>query len=88
MVVRRGLHLGWIYHFYPCLMKIGITDGEKRRCLEKFVEGVEDWNNLSRNPYKIVNPKREGFIGRDIMLNLLVKITLDPVSKESTWELL
>ena len=88
MVVRRGLHPGWIYNFYSCLMKVGIKDGEKSRCLEKVVEGVEDWSNPNRNPYKIVNPNREGFVGRDIMLKLLVKSVLDPESKESTWELL
>ena len=57
-VMRRGRHLGWVYHFYPCRMKVGITDGEKGRCLSKIVEGVGDWNTLYRNPCKIVNPIR------------------------------
>ncbi len=35
-VRRRGHHLGWIYRFYPCRVKIGITDGEKGRCLSKI----------------------------------------------------
>jgi len=87
-IIRVGSHLGRIYRFYPCMMNIGVTDGEKGRCLSKIVEGIEDWSDINRNPYKIVNSDREGFVGRDIMLELLVKITLDPESKESTWQLL
>jgi len=77
-----------VYTVFENLMKVGITDAEKGRCLSKMVEGIEDWNTLYRNPYKIVNHNRDGFVGRDIMLKLLARITLDPEAKESMWELL
>jgi len=51
-----------------------------------MVEGVEE--HYYRNPYKIVNHNRDGFVGRDIMLKLLARITLNPKAKESMWELL
>jgi len=40
------------------------------------------------NPYKIANPNREGFVGRDLMLKLFLRITLDSSLRESVWELL
>ncbi|MEM2051136.1 MAG: hypothetical protein QXY99_07640 [Thermoproteota archaeon] len=80
-------HLGVPYTFFPCSMKVGVTDGEKGRCLEKVVECVENWDDLEKNPYKIANPKREGFAGRDLMLKLFFRITLDPSLKRSSWQL-
>jgi len=69
-------------------MKIGVKDWRIGRCLEKTVEGVDNWNNVELNPYRLANPNREGFVGRDLMLKLLFRITLDPASRRSTWELL
>jgi hypothetical protein len=40
------------------------------------------------NPYRIANPNREGFVGRDLMLKLLIRIVLNPKTKKSTWKLL
>lgn len=68
-------------------MKVGVKDAKNERCLSKTVEGVEEWDDVSKNPYKMVNPRREGFIGRDLMLQLLVRITLDPRQHASEWEL-
>lgn len=84
---RIGYHLGIPYSYYPRSMRIGVTDGIRKRCLDKIVEGVDSWQDIESNPYRIANPKREGFVGRDLMLKLFLKITLDPLSKESAWEL-
>jgi hypothetical protein len=85
---RVGYHLGRRYFYFPRMMKVGITDRRRNRCLSKIVEGVDNWNNVELNPYRLANPNREGFIGRDLMLKLLFRITLDPGLRRSTWELL
>ena len=86
--LRTKPHLGILYSYRPYPLKVGVMDNKNGRCLGKIVEGVVNWEDVEQNPYKVVNPNREGFVGRDIMLELLVKITLDPESKESTWQLL
>jgi len=63
-------------------------DEEQQRCMEKIVEGVLSWDDITRNPYKLVNRKRGGFVGRDLMLKLSLRITLDPVQKASSWQIL
>lgn len=80
-------HLTRMYIYNVRNMKVGIEDGRKRRSLTKPVEGVEDWEN-SDNPLKQINPQREGFVGRDLMLQLLIKVILDPKQHISQWELL
>jgi len=86
--VWRGIHLGQVYFSYLRNLKVGVKDDEQGRCMEKIAEGVDDWDDVEWNPYKLANPNREGFVGRDIMLELLVKIILNPEAKESSWELL
>jgi len=81
-------HLGRPYFYYLRSMKIGIKNEKVGRCLEKLVEGIDNWDDIRLNPYKIANPNRKGFVGRDLMLKLFVRIVLDPKAKESTWELL
>lgn len=81
-------HLGYEYVCYLRQMKIGVTDGQQGRCLQKTVEGISDWEDVNLNPYKFANPYRMGFIGRDIMLKLLVRITLNPKLQKSSWKLL
>lgn len=80
-------HLTRMYIYNVRNMKIGIEAEGKRRSLTKPVEGVEDWDN-SDNPLKQINPQREGFVGRDLMLELLIKVILDPKEHISRWELL
>ena len=77
-----------MYFSYLRNMKVGIKDERQGRCLEKVVEGIDFWDSIEWNPYKLANLYREGFVGRDIMLKLLVKVTLDPKFKESRWEVL
>jgi hypothetical protein len=85
---RGGQHLGGVYRYRPRLMKVGVADRKEQRCLTKVVRGVEDWDDPIRNPYKLANPGREGFVGRDLMLQLSVRITLDPKQRRSEWQLL
>lgn len=86
--IRQDLHLGRPYRYRPRLMKLGIRDGHIQRVIERVVEGVEGWDDPTRNPFKLANPRREGFVGRDLMLQALFRITLDPRRRESSWVLL
>lgn len=86
--VRQDVHLGHPYRYRPRLMKVGLEDSRRRRVMERVVEGVEGWDDLTRNPFKLVNPRRQGFVGRDLMFQLLFQITLDPQRCQSEWELL
>jgi hypothetical protein len=36
-MIRRGYYLGILYLYLPRMMKIGVTDGNQNRCLEKLV---------------------------------------------------
>jgi hypothetical protein len=85
---RQDVHLGRLYRYRPRLMKVGVEDGQRRRVIERVVEGVESWNDPSRNPFKLANPNRQGFVGRDLMFQLLFQITLHPQKCQSEWSLL
>ena len=84
----KETHLRMDYNYYPRVMKVCAKDEEQQRCMEKIVEGVLSWDDITRNPYKLANRKREGFVGRDLMLKLPLRITLDPVQKVSSWQIL
>ena len=86
--LRQDLHLGRPYRYRPRLMKLGISDGRTQRVIERVVEGVEGWEDPAQNPFKLANPRRRGFVGRDLMLQALFRITLDPRRRESAWVLL
>lgn len=86
--VRQDVHLGRPYRYRPRLMKVGLEDGQGRRVIERVVEGVQNWDDPTRNSFKLANPKRQGFVGRDLMFQLLFQITLDPQKGQSEWSLL
>jgi hypothetical protein len=86
--VRQDLHLGRPYRYRPRLMKVGLEDGHRQRVIERVVEGVESWNDPARNPFRLANPNRQGFVGRDLMFQLLFQITLDPQNHQSEWSLI
>ena len=85
---RQDVHLGRFYRYRPRLMKIGVEDGQRQRVIERVVEGVESWNDPARNPFKLANAGRQGFVGRDLMFQLLFQITLHPQKCQSDWALL
>jgi len=86
--VRQDVHLGCPYRYRPRLMKVGLEDGRRRRVIERVVEGVQSWDDPTRNPFKLANPNRQGFVGRDLMFQLVFQITLDPQKCQSEWSLL
>lgn len=88
MVRRRDKHLGRLYHYYLRPMAIGVMDRENQRSITKPVQGIENWEDIEKNPYRLANPNREGFIGRDLMLELSLTVSLNPREKRSKWELI
>lgn len=69
-------------------MKVGVKDEKRQRVIERVVEGVESWDDPARNPFKLANPNRQGFVGRDLMFQLLFQITLHPQKCQSERALL
>ncbi len=85
---RHDLYLGRPYRFYPRLLKLGMTDGVKKAVLERTVDSILGWDDLAQNPFRLANPQRAGFVGRELMLETPFRLLLDPGKKESSWELL
>jgi len=69
-------------------MKVGLEDEQGRRVIEQVMEGVQNWDDPTQSLFKLANPNRQGFVGRDLMFQLLFQITLDPRKGQSEWSLL
>ncbi|MFQ6074558.1 MAG: hypothetical protein ACE5Z5_00290 [Candidatus Bathyarchaeia archaeon] len=79
---HRGVHLGEPYWYFPKEVKISVKDVEGAfRCKVMRVRFVRLWE---KSPLLLANPKREGFVGRNLMLTFNFKITLDPLTHIST----
>ena len=86
--LRQAIHLGRLYDYRPRLMRVGIQDRKQRRVIERVVEAVENWSDPTQNPFKLINPKRQGLVGRDLMFQLFFQITLNPQTCQSEWSLI
>jgi len=83
-IMRRALHLGRPYDYYLTILKIGIKDSvSATRCLQKTSRSVISWTELERNPFLLANPKRKGFVGRDLMLSFPFNILLSGRNRRS-----
>ncbi len=69
-------------------MRVGIQDGKQQRAIERVVEAVENWSDSAQNPFRLINPQRQGLVGRDLMFQLFFQITLNPQTRQSEWSLL
>lgn len=77
-------HLQRRYFYFWGELHIGILDTKKNfRSRKLWAQFVLDWE---RSPFIIPSPQRKGFIGRYIMFNFGLKITLNPKSKTSVFE--
>lgn len=84
MFIRRAFHLGRTYNYYLAPLKIGIKDSEgAMRCIHKTCRSVLFWSKTEKNPFLLANPKRKGFVGRDLMLKFPLCITLSGKTKQS-----
>ncbi|KPV64169.1 MAG: hypothetical protein AOA65_1054 [Candidatus Bathyarchaeota archaeon BA1] len=83
--VRLGRHIGFAYRFYVRKVKIGVKDvNGVRRCLETLARFVLSWE---KSPLCLANPNRQGFLGRDLMLQLPLRLELDPIEKKTVLKL-
>jgi hypothetical protein len=72
-------HLGTGYYYTRTPAVVGTADEEGRvRSHPASVLFVPDW---SVSPFVRVNRERRGFVGREIMFGLLLRITLDPATR-------
>jgi len=86
---RTSYHLGKMYSFYPREVRICVKDEDaKFRCTVTRGQSVRFWDDEARNPFKIANPNRNGFVGRELMLRLPFQITLDPKTHASSVRLI
>ena len=81
-IMRRAFHLGRHYDYYLITLKIGIDDAKGvKRCITKPCRSVLSWTKIERNPFLLANPKRKGFVGRDLMLAFPLNIQLSGKTK-------
>lgn len=87
--LRRAYHLGIGYDYYILKAKVGIRDEKgKARCMVKMCRSILSWENPEKNPFLLTNPKRSGFVGRDIMLSFPLLILLNGEEKRTKWKLI
>ena len=79
--MRRGEHLGRSYTYYNKRAKICVKDiNGKINCTMYYVRLIRDWKGCALLQ---ASPNRIGFIGRDVLRDLRIKLKLDPVEKTS-----
>jgi len=82
--LRRAIHLGRYYDYYSVPLKIGIRDmNARRRCMVKACRSVMWWRQPEMNPFLLANPGRQGFVGRDLLLEFPCSILLAGKEKSS-----
>ncbi len=73
-----------MYHFYSRRVKILVRDIRgTTRSITDVARFVLSWNT---SPLVLANRNRKGFVGRDLMLRMRARITLDPVARSSAIE--
>jgi len=77
----QGAHLGQTYFYTRCVATVGSADesGGTRvhRAVARFIVQWDD------SPFVRPNPARRGFVGREIMFALRLRITLDPSTRRT-----
>ena len=83
-ILRRAIHLERTYDYFLVSLKIGIEDlVGVRRCIKKDCRAVLYWTQPERNPFLLANPRRKGFVGRDLMIKFPFNISLSGREKLS-----
>lgn len=79
----QGRHMGGTYKYTRLRVRVGTIDesgGSRSHVAE--ARFVWDWRS-AYNPFLWANPQRRGFVGREIMFALGLRITLDPSSRQT-----
>jgi len=79
--IRQAEHLKKLYTFFTQKIKICVKDeGNKIHSITRQVRLVKDWKNCALLQ---ASPNRAGFVGRDLMRDLDIKVELNPVTKNT-----
>ncbi|MEW6607997.1 MAG: hypothetical protein AB1414_11200 [bacterium] len=86
-ITRKEIRFGREYEFFLKDIKIGIRDGEMERVEDFKVRFVidSDWIWAFQIGF---NPKRKGFVGRNILFKSFFCVTLNPKTRTSMLKLL
>jgi len=77
--MRRGEHLGQDYVYYSKRVKMCIKDvNENINSIVCNVRLVRDWERCALLQ---TSPNRIGFVGRDVLRDLRIRLKLDPIEK-------
>jgi hypothetical protein len=77
--LRHDTHLGRHYPYYQKTVKLCVEDSEgKIHSVVRDIRLVKDWTGSALLQ---VSPNRVGFVGRDLVRDLKIKVELDPVRK-------
>ena len=84
--VRMSIHLGRSFFYFTRRIKIGIRDIVGAfRSAQAYVAFVRRW---AESPMTLINPAREALVGRKLMFDLALEITLNPVRRATSMKLL
>lgn len=77
--LRQGMHLGGNYSYFQKKVKICVKDVRgKTYSIIRNIRLIKNWKD---SPLLQASPNRHGFVGRDILRDLGIKIELDPSKK-------
>jgi len=77
--MRQGVHLGRAYIYFSKKVKICVQDiSGNATSFTYSVRLVKDWDDCALLQ---ASPNREGFIGRDVLRDLRIRLKLDPIEK-------
>ena len=84
--MRMSLHLGRPFFYFPRRVRMGIRDVEEAfRSALAYAAFVRRW---PESPLTLINPRREGLVGRKLMFDLALELMLNPVRRTTLMRLL
>ena len=86
--IRSDIHLNRPFYYAWRNLKVGAKDQKTRRSISKPCKCLLRWRDVGTNPFLLANPRRVGFVGRDIMLLLPLMVTLDAAERTTRITLL
>ena len=79
--LRQDRHLGRYYPYFKKTVKLCVKDADgKIHSIVRDIRLVRDWIGSALLQ---VSPNRVGFVGRDLLRDLRIKIELDPIQKST-----
>lgn len=79
--LRSEIHLTRPFYYAWRTLKIGAKDQRACRSISKPCKCLMRWTDVRANPFLLANPRRTGFVGRDVMLGFPLMIILDAAKR-------